>query len=129
MKEKLRKYVEDMVRDIPKTRNVVDLKEEIIGNMEERYDDLRAEGYGEQDAFDCTSMPWATSGSLFEEGKQGKRRRKGRACNGGRKTRKEKRPYGEDPGSGSCPWSPAVSSGRRYGGSRVDRAIRRRRDP
>ena len=43
MKEKL----EDMVRDIPKTRNVVDLKEEIIGNMEERYDDLRAEGYGE----------------------------------------------------------------------------------
>ena len=41
MKEKLRKYVEDMVRDIPKTRNVVDLKEEIIGNMEERYDDLR----------------------------------------------------------------------------------------
>ena len=54
MKEKLRKYVEDMVRDIPKTRSVVDLKEEIIGNMEERYDDLRAEGYGEQDAFDCT---------------------------------------------------------------------------
>ena len=46
MKEKLRKYVEDMVRDIPKTRNVVDLKEEIIGNMEERYDDLRAEEIG-----------------------------------------------------------------------------------
>ena len=67
MKEKLRKYVEDMVRDIPKTRNVVDLKEEIIGNMEERYDDLRAEGYGEQDAFDCTINAMGDIRSLFEE--------------------------------------------------------------
>lgn len=67
MKEKLRKYVEDMVRDIPKTRNVVDLKEEIIGNMEERYDDLRAEGYGEQDAFNCTINAMGDIRSLFEE--------------------------------------------------------------
>lgn len=67
MKEKLRKYVEDMIRDIPKTRNVVDLKEEIIGNMEERYDDLRAEGYGEQDAFDCTINAMGDIRSLFEE--------------------------------------------------------------
>ena len=67
MKEKLRKYVEDMVKDIPKTRSVVDLKEEIIGNMEERYDDLRAEGYGEQDAFDCTINAMGDIRSLFEE--------------------------------------------------------------
>lgn len=67
MKEKLRKYVEDMVTDIPKTRSVVDLKEEIIGNMEERYDDLRAEGYGEQDAFDCTINAMGDIRSLFEE--------------------------------------------------------------
>ena len=67
MKEKLRKYVEDMVRDIPKTRSVVDLKEEIIGNMEERYDDLRADGYGEQDAFDCTINAMGDIRSLFEE--------------------------------------------------------------
>lgn len=67
MKEKLRKYVEDMVKDIPKTRSVVALKEEIIGNMEERYDDLRAEGYGEQDAFDCTINAMGDIRSLFEE--------------------------------------------------------------
>lgn len=67
MKEKLRKYVEDMVKDIPKTRSVVDLKEEIIGNMEERYDDLRADGYGEQDAFDCTINAMGDIRSLFEE--------------------------------------------------------------
>lgn len=67
MKEKLRKYVEDMVKDIPKTRSVMDLKEEIIGNMEERYDDLRAEGYGEQDSFDCTINAMGDIRSLFEE--------------------------------------------------------------
>ena len=118
MKEKLRKYVEDMVRDIPKTRNVVDLKEEIIGNMEERYDDLRAEGYGEQDAFDCTINAMGDIRSLFEEENKKDGGGKGEEpCNGGRKTRKEKRPYGEDPGSGSCPWRPAVSSGHWYGGS------------
>ena len=114
MKEKLRKYVEDMVRDIPKTRNVVDLKEEIIGNMEERYDDLRAEGYGEQDAFDCTINAMGDIRSLFEEENKENGGGKGEPVMA---TRKEKRPYGEDPGSGSCPWSPAVSSGRRYGGS------------
>lgn len=70
MKEKLRKYVEDMVRDIPKTRNVVDLKEEIIGNMEERYDDLRAEGYGEQDAFDCTINAGQTSARFLKRNKE-----------------------------------------------------------
>ena len=64
MKEKLRKYVEDMVRDIPKTRNVVDLKEEIIGNMEERYDDLR--GTGSRTPSTVPSMPWATSARFLK---------------------------------------------------------------
>ena len=90
MKEKLRKYVEDMVRDIPKTRNVVDLKEEIIGNMEERYDDLRAEGYGEQDAFDCTINAMGDIRSLFEEENKENGGGKGEPVMAG-KTRKEKK--------------------------------------
>ena len=116
MKEKLRKYVEDMVRDIPKTRNVVDLKEEIIGNMEERYDDLRAEGYGEQDAFDCTINAMGDIRSLFEEENKENGGGKGEPVMAGERP-ENKKPYGEDPGSGSCPWRPAVSSGHRYGGS------------
>lgn len=90
MKEKLRKYVEDMVKDIPKTRSVVDLKEEIIGNMEERYDDLRAEGYGEQDAFDCTINAMGDIRSLFEEENRENGGGKGESVMAGEKPEKKK---------------------------------------
>lgn len=44
MRDKLRAYVENLFRDAPNTKQIVEIKEEIIQNTEERYDDLIREG-------------------------------------------------------------------------------------
>ena len=44
MKEKIRAFMDDLLKDVTKTRKVLELKEELIGNMEERYDDLIRQG-------------------------------------------------------------------------------------
>ena len=45
MRERLRAFMDELLKDIPKSRKVLELKEELIGNMEERYDDLIRQGY------------------------------------------------------------------------------------
>ena len=42
MKERLRTFMDELLKDVPKSRKVLELKEELIGNMEERYEDLMA---------------------------------------------------------------------------------------
>ncbi len=71
MREKLREYVDEQLKDIPKTRNVLELKEELIGNMEERYRDLMADGFTPQDSYDCTINSMGDIRSLFEEERMG----------------------------------------------------------
>ena len=34
MKEKIRAFMDDLLKDVTKTRKVLELKEELIGNME-----------------------------------------------------------------------------------------------
>lgn len=51
MEDKLRRYIEGLFKDVPPTKNVVELKEEMIQNLIEKYEDLIHEGKSEEAAF------------------------------------------------------------------------------
>lgn len=51
MNQKIREYVDELFKDAPRTKQTLDLKEEIIVNAEEKLSDLIAEGYRDEDAF------------------------------------------------------------------------------
>ena len=67
MKERIRAFMDDLLKDIPKSRKVLELKEELIGNMEERYEDLIRQGYREEDAFQCAMDSVGDVRELFRE--------------------------------------------------------------
>lgn len=50
MIETIREHIDKLFADAPKTRKAVDLKEEITQNTMEKYQDLLAEGYSQEDA-------------------------------------------------------------------------------
>ena len=50
MKEKIRKHINGLFTEAPKTRKAMELKEEMIQNTIEKYEDLVSEGYQEADA-------------------------------------------------------------------------------
>lgn len=52
MNYKLRDYVEELFNDAPRTHKVYDLKDELLINLNERYEDLILEGKSEEEAFD-----------------------------------------------------------------------------
>ena len=47
MKENIRKHIESLFADAPKTRKAIELKEELTQNTIEKYEDLISEGYRE----------------------------------------------------------------------------------
>ena len=51
MSTKLRTYVETLFEDAPTAPHIYDLKEELLANLEEKFDDLLAAGYSEEDAY------------------------------------------------------------------------------
>ncbi len=51
MNEKLRKYIDDLFANAPSTVRAVELKEEMYQNLTDKYNDLIAEGKGEESAF------------------------------------------------------------------------------
>ncbi len=51
MDEKLRKYVDGLFQETPQTKKVVELKEEMLQNLIEKYRDLISEGKSEEAAF------------------------------------------------------------------------------
>lgn len=67
MRERLRAFMDELLKDIPKSRKVLELKEELIGNMEERYDDLIRQGYREEDAYQCALDSAGDVRELFRE--------------------------------------------------------------
>lgn len=52
MRYMIREYVESLFADAPHTAGASDLKEEIIGNLEEKYDDLTAGGMSAEEALE-----------------------------------------------------------------------------
>ena len=51
MKEKIRQHFNQLFAEAPKTRKALDLKQEMIQNAMDKYDDMVADGYPEEDAY------------------------------------------------------------------------------
>lgn len=51
MKEKIRQHFNQLFAEAPKTRGALDLKQEMIQNAIDKYDDMVADGYSEEDAY------------------------------------------------------------------------------
>ena len=51
MNDKLRRYIEGLFENVPQTKSMVELKEEMLQNLIEKYEDLIHEGKGEDDAY------------------------------------------------------------------------------
>lgn len=51
MKYQLREYIDTLFRDAPPTKKTVEMKEEILQNLEDKYNDLIAEGKSEEAAY------------------------------------------------------------------------------
>ncbi|MBH1939988.1 hypothetical protein I5677_03640 [Mobilitalea sibirica] len=51
MDEKLRRYVEGLFVDVPQNKSMIELKEEMIQNLKEKYEDLIQEGKTEEAAY------------------------------------------------------------------------------
>ncbi len=51
MNEKLRNHINTLFADAPKTRQAIDLKDELLANLIERYNDLVESGVSEEDAY------------------------------------------------------------------------------
>jgi len=51
MSTRLRTYVDTLFENAPTTPHIYDLKEELLANLEEKYEDLLAAGYSEEDAY------------------------------------------------------------------------------
>jgi len=70
MKEKITNYIDNLFADAPKTRKAMDLKEEMTQNTIEKYQDLIADGYREEDAFQNVIHSIGDVSELFEELKE-----------------------------------------------------------
>ena len=51
MNEKLREHIEELFKNAPQTRQAVEIKEEILQNTIDRYNDLKAEGKSDEAAY------------------------------------------------------------------------------
>lgn len=49
--EKIKKYVDNLCKDVPKTKQLRELKEQLVNDLEEKYSDLIASGKNEKDAY------------------------------------------------------------------------------
>ena len=66
MYDKLREYIESLFKDAPDTVKTVELKEEMLQNLYEKYNDLLAEGRSEQAAFNIAVAGVGDVGDLIE---------------------------------------------------------------
>lgn len=70
MNERIRKHIDGLFADAPKTRRAMELKEEVTINTMEKYQDLIAEGYKEEDAWQMVINSIGDVTELFEELKE-----------------------------------------------------------
>jgi len=52
MTEKIKTYIDDLLKDAPRTRRVVDLQEELLSGCLDKYADLTASGVNPEEAYD-----------------------------------------------------------------------------
>lgn len=51
MNKKLERYVNNLFKNAPRSKKVYELKEEILANLNDKYNDLLGMGYGEEEAY------------------------------------------------------------------------------
>lgn len=67
MNEKMRAHIETLFEKAPKTRKAYELKEELLANSEERYQDLVASGVSPEDAFKHVISSIGNVDELFKD--------------------------------------------------------------
>ncbi|MCM1541104.1 MAG: permease prefix domain 1-containing protein [Blautia sp.] len=67
MKEKIRQHFNQIFAEAPKTRKALDLKQEMMQNAMDKYDDMVAEGYSEEDAYTNVVESIGDVSELFPE--------------------------------------------------------------
>lgn len=67
MKDKLRNYIESIFEDAPKTKKIIELKEEVLQNLIDKYDDLITEGKSEEAAYNLAIASLGDISSLIDE--------------------------------------------------------------
>lgn len=70
MKEELRSYIDKLFADAPKTRAAFELKEELMANSMERYQDLINDRVPEKEAFDIVIHSIGDISQLFSENEE-----------------------------------------------------------
>lgn len=70
MNERIKKYIDEIFADAPKTRKAMELKEEVAINTMDKYQDLISEGYQEEDAWKMVVNSIGDVTELFEELKE-----------------------------------------------------------
>jgi hypothetical protein len=66
MNERMRSHIEKLFEDAPKTRKAFELREELLVNSEERYQDLLATGVSSDDAFKHVISSIGNVNELFQ---------------------------------------------------------------
>lgn len=67
MKDKIVQYFNQLFEDAPKTRKALDLKQEMLQNALDKYEDLVQEGHSEEDAYQNVIQSIGDVTELFEE--------------------------------------------------------------
>lgn len=67
MNERIRKYLDELFENAPKTRKAMELKEEMLQNSMEKYQDLLSDGYSEDDAYKSVIGSIGDVTELFED--------------------------------------------------------------
>ncbi len=67
MEEKLRKYVEELFAGAPKNKKTVDMREEILLNLNEKYQDLLQKGATAEEAFEIVKRSIGDVDQLIHE--------------------------------------------------------------
>lgn len=71
MNDRLRKYIDNLFVDAPETRKTVELKEEILQNITDKYYDLLSEGKTEEAAYNIAIASVGEVSELIENLKRG----------------------------------------------------------
>jgi len=66
MEERIRKYVESLFADAPKTQKAIELRQEIYTNLIDKYNDLRETGATEEEAYEIVKKSVGNVDELIE---------------------------------------------------------------
>ena len=67
MNERVKRYLDELFEDAPKTRKAMELKEEMMQNSMEKYQDLLSDGWSEEDAYKNVIGSIGDVTELFED--------------------------------------------------------------